>query len=720
MMHRFDPLERVAWLVLGLCAMFVLIALRCVYLQVVVADAHLERGDWSHQAHRSIRGGRGDLLDRNGHAMARSVLSATLAFDPRYFFTHDVRRRPGALLLLQELLGEVEGVDTELLHRWASGPPDQLPQFVVLARHMSVPRAEELTARLRERGIRALRWEPSYRRLYAWGDLAATTIGLASGDGGEGLSGLEATWNTWLQGQTTRVSVIRDSGRRAFQFEEPWELAAARGHTVVTTLDATLQRFAEDALQQTVQRYEAEAGVVIVSRVGTGEVHALATWPTFDLNRAFGTGDIQWSNPALSWTFEPGSTAKMLTFAAAFDAGLLRYHEPIDCGGGSARVGRFTIRDTHRMGTVPAWEVMQHSSNVGSLRIGRRLAPAQHRAYLEAFGFGRPWPLIGESAGGRLPRLPWAEATQATVSYGHGFSATPMHINVATATLANGGRLVEPRLVREIRRSDGTLVERFEPTVIRQVVSEQAARWTADAMATATVRPGTGTQSVPPGFTVAGKTGTSRLVGQGGYEMEYMSSFTGFVPADDPVFAITVMILRPNKTLGYYGGVVAAPLFREVAAQALRLEGIFPAGAERPHDLRQAPSAVGALEGLLSPGVVEALPGTGAQGALAPPASLRPLGAAAAGEGTETETLPLVQPADAPSLMPDVRGRWLSEAITILHAAGLEMTVHGSGRIARQQPPAWAGMPADGRVVLWLQTAVHEEDSTQGDDDHAP
>jgi cell division protein FtsI (penicillin-binding protein 3) len=696
----YRPSERLLFVSFGVSFVFVAIVMRSLYLQVVAREQILARGDWNHQSERVIQAGRGDIVDRSGNNLARSVHSADIIFDPRHFFLHEAEHEAKLL----EVLGSLDGFDLSVFDVWRSErDANTLPRFVRLAVNINSALASEMVGLLRAEGVNALYTESSFQRVYAHGGLASTTLGLAAADGSRGLSGLEMQWEQELTGRAVRVEVQRDSDRRAFQLSEPWELSEARGNTVVTTLDAPLQRFTEDALAATIEEYRAEAGIVIVSRVETGEITTMATWPSYDLNRAFTGGGVLWSNPAVSWVFEPGSTAKMLTFAAAFDAGVLGYNDPIDCGGGATRIGRFTIRDTHRMGTVAAWEVMQHSSNVGTLRIGRRMDDEVHRQYLERFGVGQTVQLLPEGEPGYLPRLPWSEVSQATISYGHGFSATPLQINMATAAIGNGGVLMEPMLVSEIRRSDGTVVREIAPTARGRVVSEEAAELTTRALLTVTQPEGTGDSAVPTGFTVAGKTGTSRLSAIGGYEMEYMASFTGFVPADDPEFAITVMVLRPDKSIGYYGGVVAAPLFREVAAQALLMDGIFPdvtsaslSEAGVVPDEEQA-AFVAARAAAANADLSEPVPASAPEGDVL-----------AGGNG-------VVPGLAADNVMPDLRGLWLSDAISRAGAAGLRVRVHGTGRVARQIPMAFGSREAaNGYVELWLETApLPEQDEVQ-------
>ncbi len=658
---------RLMIVVLAFILVFAAILMKCMIVQIVEADEILARGAWRADSHREVVGSRGDILDRHGVPFAQSVNTATLAFDPQLFFNTSPALAPDVI----EILSDVEGIDVTPLETFASQNVSALPQYRVLARHLTPTLAAELGPRLREIGVRRGVWvEPSFRRIYGQGDLAATTVGLSAQDGSRGISGVEMEWDHALAGRTVRLEVTRDHLRRAYQMEAPHALAEARGEDIVLTLDSRLQRFAQNALADTVEEYRAQSGVVIVSRVQTGEILALATEPNFDLNSAFRDNNIVWQNAALSLRYEPGSTLKIFTFAAAFDSGVLDYNDPVDCGNGAVRVGRFTIRDTHRMGVVPAWQAMQHSSNVGALRIGRRMSQQTHYETLRRFGFGETYGgLMREEVSGTLRAPPWAESVHATISYGHGMTVTPLQLNMATAAIGNGGVLMRPMLVRERRLADGTVVAAFEPETLRRAVSERAAALTSRALVTVTATDGTGRRARVAGYEVAGKTGTARMVGENGYDGNYMASFTGFLPADDPEFAITVMIVRPDPEIGYYGGVVAAPLFSRVAEQALALNGYLVGGTDEQGDnTPMAPADTEALEDSEEGGAAAAMVGD--------------------------------------QFTPDLHGRWMTDALRSASSRSLSLLVHGSGRVVRQEPQPWAPIPADGVIEVWLESAA--------------
>lgn len=670
------PTWRLLVVVACMMGAFVAVTLKSYYLQVVVAAEHLERGDWRHLTERIVEAPRGTIVDADGRELAQSLHAPSLVFDPRFFFMHEADRAPELLHVLRDL----EYFDQERFDAWSVANPTELPQYFLLERRMWPVRAEAYLDELRAAGIRSVYPIPEYRRVYPYRELAGHTVGMVSTDGRQGVSGVERVLDDMLRGGEVRWQVLRDSDRRSYLLEEPPDVRDAAGATVTLTLEAPLQRFVEDALSDTIEHFNAESGVVVVSRVATGEVVAMASWPPFNPNTLGESDDVAWSNPAVAHVFEPGSTAKIFTFAAAFDAGLLSLNEDIDCHGGRLSIGGYQISDTHRDHLVPAWQVMQHSSNIGAIEIGMRMSQQQHFDYLRAFGFGeRSGGGFAGEAAGFIPRPRWAEVGHATISFGHGFNLTPLQLNMATAAIANDGVLMTPIIVREVRDVQGNVLLVNEPTPRRRVVSDEAADLTRRALETVVEQDGTGTRAAVEGFRVAGKTGTAELIDPetGRYVHEYLSSFTGFVPSDAPEFAITVMISRPDRSIGYYGGAVAAPLFREVAAEALTLEGVFPEGGTATTLATPAPRVAPAAE---------------------PTADMAPLverSDVAQGRAWEA---PLV-----PGVTPDLRGRWVMEAVSRASASGATLRVHGAGRIVRQEPAPLAPVPDSGVIEVWLE-----------------
>lgn len=702
--------KRIHQTVLVLVIIFVAVTLRSYWIQIVKSEEFLARGDWRSETKTRFQAARGAILDRNGRELAQSVLAPTLAFDARHFFSNEVVAKaidkegnyrcgreddeaktldlmrdgePVCVADMRDQLRKLEGYDAARFTAWSQSDPAQLPRYVVMERRTSPKRAGEISDDLRKKTISALIATPEYRRIYPYRSLAGRTIGTIQGDGVEGQSGVERRYNRELSGGFVEYDVGRDVARRTYLLSDMPDMDASRGADLVLSIDMPLQQFVEEALASTIEKFSAANGIVIVSHVPTGELRALASWPPFDPNIANTYPTEAWLDPVIGNVFEPGSTAKIVTVAAAIDKGLVTPDTLIDCNMGTYHIGGHTVKDTHEAGVIPVWEVIQYSSNVGSLKMGLKLEQKDHYDYLRAFGFGRNTGLgLGGESGGILRSPPWREVEHATFSYGYGFSASPLQINLATAAIANGGRLMKPMLVREVRSHRGapTIIA---PEVRSQAVSADTAQKVSLMLETVTSDAGTGTNARVPGFRVAGKTGTAKLFSNktGQYENEYLSSFTGYLPVDQPEFAITVMILRPDKSKGYYGGIVAAPLFREVAAQALVMSNIFPADhGDGSGSGADAQSGIGRLR--------------------APEPARADASAAEESEGNPETSATASDPSER--VVPTLLGLSASEAISKLAQLQLEPRLQGRGRVVGQQPSPGEATPAGAFVTLQL------------------
>jgi cell division protein FtsI (penicillin-binding protein 3) len=654
------------------------ICLRALWVQVFAREWYLEQANWRHRATLEVVGPRGDIVDRDGVVVASSVRMSTLAFDPQDFFTKVTE--PERIDAFVDIVDDLPLFDRERFERWRTMTAAELPRYRVFARNMWAPDAEAVVAALRELRINSVYEVPEYRRIYPTPMSGGHLLGFLAISDAEpdphGVAGVERTYDRYLEGSVVEYEVLRDRVGRGYSLDVEPRIAQARGNTVELAIDLQLQQRVELAAQQTVEHFEAESAIVIVSDVETGAVRAMVSWPPFDPNVGVADPNVRYTHPAVGFTFEPGSTAKIMTFASAIDHGSLRLDETIDCANGRYYVGGYWVTDTHRMGEATALEVLQHSSNIGALRIGMRLEPGTLRDYLVGFGVGERSgvDLPGEELG-RVRPLRWPESVHATVSYGYGFNLTPLQLNMATAAIANGGELMRPYVVERVVAADGSVVMQSTPQVRRQVVSRHAAAEVTRAMVSVTDEAGTGTAAAVPGFTVAGKTGTARLIGDAGYENSYLASFTGFVPAEEPRFAITALVLRPTPRIGYYGGVVAAPLFREAAVAALEREGIAAPS-------RTMPSLAAALE---------AAPAVHARHAGDRP----PLDEAL--EAVADSARPVHD-------VPDCVGLWLHEALERAAEAGFAVSVDGAGtRVVSQSVVQVPGVRA---LVLRLGAEV--------------
>lgn len=497
---------------------------------------------------------RGRVLDRWGRPLAVNVEAESVYAVPSRIDNPSAFARAVA-----PILGLRPAEVQARLH------PDR--HFVWLARKVPAQAA----AALRGKGLGdAIGFITEARREYPNGMLAAHVLGFAGIDN-QGLAGAELAFDHILRGVAGLARIDRDAmGRPRFETRT----VARRpvdGADVVLTIDQVLQHIAERELDRALQQARASWGAALIMEPESGELLAVATSPRFDPNAFLRAKPTAWNNPPLSHLYEPGSTFKVILAAAALESGAVDERE-IFASTGALRVAGYTIREA-RGRVFPRQtlgDIIRHSSNVGAAMVATRVGAERYHAVIRRFGFGAPTgvELPGEAAG--LVPLPgrWGGATLQTIGFGQGISVTPLQMLAAGATLARGGVTVRPHVLRAVRDPDGRAISVTHPEVGRQAVSREVARRVMAMMAEATTR-GTGTQAQPEGYAVAGKTGTAQKPSpSGGYLPDaYVASFVGIIPADRPRLAILVLLDEPKGE--YFGSVVAAPLFRAIAGQAM-------------------------------------------------------------------------------------------------------------------------------------------------------
>lgn len=666
-------------IIFGLLAIFAVAVLgRALYLQYVVADKNLERAGWKTESEVTITTPRGAIWDRYGVPLAESIEAYNVALDPRLFYA----QRHGDEHALAELLKPYPKFDRDAFLSYADFAPDDIPRFMRVARSVSPQQAEIIKQEADRIGTSAVILRTAYERYYPLQGVAGSLVGFVDKEGLQGRAGLESGLNDLLKGGELRYRVVRDVRRDPYLLGDLPDVDAIRGQTVELTIDARLQRFAEHTLEETVEKYRAQEAMAVVSNVKTGELLAIASVPTVNPADPFASPEeYVWSPHALSYAIEPGSTAKVLTYAFAMDAGVMTPNTLIDCEGGAIKVDDHTIRDTHDEDIITAHKVLEVSSNVGSWKMASALGAERHRAYLEKAGLGhRPDLPVSGATRGILPKLKWIDLQHANISFGHGFSASIVQLHGAISAIANGGVRLKPQLIRSVHHGDGT-IERIAPEMLDRVVSERAARLTLDAMYDAVYgEDGTGRYAKIPSVNVGGKTGTARLVDleKGGYLQEYLGSFSGVFPIEDPQYAITVWVLRPDKSIGYYGGRVAAPAFQAIGEEVLRLY------SGNPDAWAQGVQAASAN---LSPSKAKA-----------PHTTHAPTHDTNASDNNEA------QPPSHPRAVPALVGLRAYEAVAILREHQMPVKIHGSGRVAVQQPAQGDVLRPGTPVVLQLSS----------------
>jgi cell division protein FtsI (penicillin-binding protein 3) len=534
------------------------IMMRLVQLQV--RDAPSYQALARDQRVRTIRlpAERGSLFDRNGQELALSLPAKAVYADPRL-----VSRPAATARIVADTLSLDFAQVYAALHR--SGP------FVYLARGVDPQTAAVLEAR----HLAGIGFLSESHRHYPAKDLAPQVLGFVGVDG-TGLAGLELQYQSLLAGRAGREVVEADPRGLLIPQGANDDVPPVPGDDLVLTIDRELQYRAQTALARAVRRNQAKGGTVIVMDPRNGEILAMADYPWFDPNR-FAEGDPQaLRNRAVTDAYEPGSVNKVITAAAALEEEVLTLNQRLKIGS-SYRLYTKTFHDAHphpsRAMTLA--DIIAYSSNVGAIEVASLLGKERFYSYLQRFGLtqrtGVGFP--GESAGILPPPRRWSGTSMGTIPLGQGIAVTPLQMAAVYATIANGGIWAQPRLVRGILGADGQL--RPSASRSRRVISPTTAESLTRMLAYA-VRVGTGKEAQIPGFWVAGKTGTARKVKEDGtgYSLKYVASFIGFVPAANPAVVVAAVLDEPSTV---YGGVAAAPLFRDVAHFAMTRLRIAPA-----------------------------------------------------------------------------------------------------------------------------------------------
>ncbi len=555
------------WLVAVLfCCFLLVIAARAVHIQVFCGPMLSARAKGQYQTSVKTSSRRGTIRDAQGNALAVSLEMVSLAAHPRQI--DDPKQ-------FASRLAPVLGLNPGQMERQLKGKSP----FIWIKRQASPEEARAVEA-LKLDGISFHR---EYRRLYPNMTLAAQVIGFCNIDG-KGLEGIELQYETELNAGVASRKALRDALGRHFGTEAEKDRMPA-GNDLALTIDATVQHLAERALERAVTDHKARAGMAVVMDPATGGVLAMANYPLFNPNQVSAYRPGSWRNRIVADSFEPGSTMKVFVASAALDRGGYTPESRFFCENGAYRIGGHTIHDTHPHGWLTLQGVVMCSSNIGAIKIGEGLGREIFHRTLEEFGFGRPLGLDfpGETGGNLAPYARWTNVDAGAIAFGQGVSVSALQMAAATGAIANDGVLMQPYLVKEIRDPSGRMVQGFVPKSLRRVVSARTARQIKSILGTVVNPGGTGTNAALQGYTVGGKTGTAQKIDPaGGYARDrYIGSFVGFAPLENPRIVVLVAIDEPQGS--HYGGVVAAPAFREIAQKTLDYLNVPP--QPRPENL---------------------------------------------------------------------------------------------------------------------------------------
>ncbi len=565
--------RRIKFVMAFLFLLFVLVALRAYSLQMVEGEKLSSMASNQTLGRVVIQPRRGQILDRKKRVLASNAQAPSLTARPA---TMTRRERELAKDLLKKFFKTPERTLRRLdgkrhfvwLHRRVTEDKAEVFRQIVSRSVASFPDEEKL---------QELAWLDEDQRVYPAARLASPVLGFTDIDN-RGRMGIESEFNESLCGESIELAGFKTpSGRQLAVSDISLSLDVPTGDNIVLTLDRSVQFISEKVIADTVAEFNARAGIVIVMDPSCGAILAMAQSPTFDSNDLSDTDLSNVHNFAIEHGYEPGSTLKPVVVASALEEGLVVPDERIDCENGSYKVPGKIIHDSKPYGELTVRNVLAKSSNIGMAKIGARLGRERLYRTLIDFGFGKRTEirLPAETKGLLRPGDTWVPLELATISFGQGLTATPLQLATAIAAIANGGKLIRPRIVERLEAPDGSVVEEFHPEIRRRLLSEHTAKLVREMMEMAVADGGTGTQARIKDCDIAGKTGTSEKLSKNAKTNTrdyWTSSFVGYLPARNPKLLILVMVDEPKGK--YYGGDVAAPAFRRIAEEIAPMLGV--------------------------------------------------------------------------------------------------------------------------------------------------
>ena len=535
-----------------LCLLPLLVGGRVLWVVLTDRAELQERGAQQAQSRVDIPAMRGAILDRDGRALAINTARYDLALDP----TIDGFSEQQASFF--DRLSALTGRSAAYYRRKVARRTSR--QYVRLLRDLPEDQAETIE----DWDVPGLILTPKFARRYNYGTTAAHVLGHVNTDG-EGLAGLELKYDEHLTGTPGWRAVKRDRRGHIKAMVGGKVVEPKHGQNLKLTIDLVRQTILEDELQRGLNESGAEWGTAIAMDPHTGAILAMANTPTYNPNRAARYADAARRNRAITDRIEPGSTFKLVGAAAAIEQDIIEMTDSVETGDGWAVFHGRTMKDTHAYGTIPFWDVIAHSSNVGMAKTVRKIEPGIFYQYARNFGFGQPtWIDLPGEVGGVLKKPPtWSGTSLTSMAIGYEVAATPIQMLTAYAALANGGVLVQPHVVQSRQSMRGETQWQYEPDSIRRAIQHSTAETLKPAFRRVVTK-GTAEAAYVDGLDVAGKTGTALKASGGSYQPDAArASFVGFFPAEKPAVAMIVVLGNPKTSI--YGGAVAAPIFRRVA-----------------------------------------------------------------------------------------------------------------------------------------------------------
>ncbi len=571
----------------GIGAIFTALSARLIYLAVNRHDYYAEIARRSYTAKVVIPARRGAIQDIEGTFLARNEPLKNVILDGSLICGTKRGKSP---VEVAALLAEPLGMKVEEVLKRIS--PEK--RYVVLKKKISEDLAEALDAKVQKAGVKGVTFEQNFERIYPAHQMLCHVVGFygyaeAAGKqeaGFRGIEGIERSMDEWLAGQDGWRYFEKDGRGKELMNLTAEERAPRHGANVRLTINLGLQQIVESELEAACKRLRPVKATVIMMKPATGEVLALANRPSFDPNDAGKAKPEERFNNAIAGTMEPGSTFKAVTCAGALNYHLVSPKTEIFCENGRWSYGGLMLHDHHPYGMLSVSQIIEKSSNIGAGKIALQIGQERFYNWIRNFGFGQRTgvALPGEVVGILRPRESWQPVSITRVAMGHEVAATPMQIITATSAIANGGTLMQPQLIHDIRDEAGNVIEAYRPQEVRRVITEETAAKVREALVKVTGRQGTAKAAHIGGYNVAGKTGTAQKLledsktGKKYYSHDkHVTSFVGFVPAENPAFCMLVIFdearVSPHEDVG---GLVAAPVFRAIAERALVHLGVAP------------------------------------------------------------------------------------------------------------------------------------------------
>ena len=669
--------------------LWISMAVKVGIIQLIDHDQLFEKAQKQRKKIVKVKSSRGDIYDRNGVQLSMNIESTSFGIRPKnYKESEDID-------VTVAILTEATGINSQQIKKKLTSKEG----FQWLVRQAESP----VLKKLDNIHLGCIEKITELKRYYPFGKIAAQVIGYTDIDG-KGIEGCEFFFNDELSGRDGRSIEYRDAKRRVTPSLDKPLIGTQHGLDVVLTLDWRIQEIAEEELEEGIDKWKADSGGVLVLNTETGEILAMANVPRFDPNDAAYFNPVYFEpkfrkNRLVTDMVEPGSTFKIVTFIEALESGIINENDEIDCYNGKMRIGRHIINDTHKLGIIPVSDVLIHSSNIGTVQIAEKVGKQKlyERARLLGFGEVTGFDFPDESPGKLINPVKWSKLSLPTISFGQGIAASPLQMSMAYAAVANGGFLLSPRIIKEIKGNGSRPGRKMKEKKIRRAMKSVTAERMTELLCKV-VEEGSGKFAEIQNVRIAGKTGTAQRIKEGvkGYVPGlYISSFVGFIVDRNPRILCFVMVDSPRGI--YYGSQVAAPIFKNIMNRILNLSNnpwsdmiAKNTGIESSDNTAILPDMKGinidkAVKKLIEIGLNPVVIGDSTV-----VAKQLPLSGAELNKGTKVTLYSSAITGEKSSRIrvPNLKGKSMRDAVQHLVQSNLAVVIEGSGVVKSQYPVA--------------------------------